>query len=332
MPGPVPAYATDVLGHPKVDACLAPEGDLSAFYVTSSIAHFRPRMWIWPRGGPGPAGHRYTPRPHRVSNARLLQRNRALVRVQAGNRESASSVDGVLASSEEARTQIRLERLAIDETAFSSFPWEPGTSKATKTPGYPTSCWRGGFAQKQFVVVLGTNYTHKNRDVAVRVVEELRERGRAISLVLAGAANSHGSSRQAEIEAGLPNDWVFVIPDVLSAERNWLLKHGGTALYPTSAEGFGLIPHEAAAFGTPTVMVPFGPFAERLADLPVAPPDWEVKTLADACLRLLSDPAEAQAQVEALRLSEDQYDWRASAAGTVKAYQSLLARPSRYGE
>ena len=77
-----------------------------------------------------------------------------------------------------------------------------------------------------------------------------------------------------------------MIPDVSSAERNWLLKHAELVLYPTSAEGFGLVPHEAAAFGTPTVMVPFGPLGERLPDLPVAPQDWETKTLADACLQV----------------------------------------------
>ena len=123
-----------------------------------------------------------------------------------------------------------------------------------------------------------------------------------------------------------------MIPDVSSAERNWLLQHAELVLYPTSAEGFGLVPHEAAAFGTPTVMVPFGPFAERLPDLPVAPQDWGVKALADACLQLLSDPAVAQAQVEALELDESKYDWAAAAEGTVRAYQSLLARPSRSGK
>ena len=129
----------------------------------------------------------------------------------------------------------------------------------------------------------------------------------------------------------MPNEWTFVIPDVSSAERNWLLKHAELVLYPTSAEGFGLVPHEAAAFGTPTVMVPFGPLGERLPNLPVAPEDWEVKTLADACLHVMSDPAVAQAQVEALMLDESKYDWAAAAEATVKAYQSLLARPSRSG-
>ncbi len=333
-PGPVPAYATDVLAHPKVDARLAPEGDLSAFSDVDIIhCPFQTpdvdlAMW-------------------RTRGRRTLVTLHDLIAFQTpayfnvpehwfeyrrGIRERASSVDGVLASSEETRTQIRLERLAIEEDRLFVVPLGTGHLRGNEDTRLPDELLARGFAEKQFVVVLGTNYTHKNRDVAVRVVEELRERGRAISLVLAGALVPYGSSRQAEIEAGLPNDWVFVIPDVSSAERNWLLKHAELVLYPTSAEGFGLIPHEAAAFGTPTVMVPFGPFAERVADLPVAPPDWEVKTLADACLRLLSDPAEAQAQVEALRLSEDQYDWRASAAGTVKAYQSLLARPSRYGE
>ena len=40
----------------------------------------------------------------------------------------------------------------------------------------------------------------------------------------------------------------------------------------------------------------------------------------------------AQAQVEALTLDEDKYDWPAAAASTVHAYQSLLARPSRSAE
>ena len=55
-PGPVPAYATDVLAHPKVDAA-SPRRAISppSRTSTSSIAHFRPRMWTWPCGEPGAA-------------------------------------------------------------------------------------------------------------------------------------------------------------------------------------------------------------------------------------------------------------------------------------
>ena len=212
-------------------------------------------------------------------------------------------------------------------TGFSSYRTGHVTFRGDESVQLPDELLARGFAEKQFILVLGTNYTHKNRDLAIRVVEALHEKGHPLHLVMAGALVPFGSSRVQEVEAGLPEEWVFVIPDVRTEERNWLLSHAELVLYPTSAEGFGLIPHEAAAFGTPTVVVPFGPFAERFSDLPVAPVDWDAKTLADACLQLLDDPAVAKAQLEALMLHGDQYDWPAAAEATVKAYQSLLARP-----
>ena len=50
-----------------------------------------------------------------------------------------------------------------------------------------------------------------------------------------------------------------VLSEVEPAERNWLLANAACVLYPTSAEGFGLLPFEAASFGTPCVHVAFGP-------------------------------------------------------------------------
>jgi glycosyltransferase involved in cell wall biosynthesis len=334
VPGPVPAYATGVLAHPKVDARLAPSGDLSAFSDVDIIhCPFQTPdvdLAMWRTRGRRTVITLHdliafqTPAYYNVSEHWFEYRQ--------GIRERASSVDGILASSEEARTQIRLERLAVDEERLFVVPLGTKHLQGHEGTRQPDELLARGFAEKRFILVLGANYAHKNRDIAVRVVEELQSQGQSIHLVLAGALVPYGSSRLAEMEAGLPNEWAFVIPDVSSEERNWLLEHAELVLYPTSAEGFGLVPHEAAAFGTPTVVVPFGPFAERLPELPVSPADWGVETLADACLQLLSDPLVAQAQVEALILDEDKYDWPAAAAATVNAYQSLLARPSRSAE
>ena len=57
IPGAVPAYAVDVLAHPKVDARLAPDGDLwHSRTSTSSIARFRRRTWTSTCGERGAAG------------------------------------------------------------------------------------------------------------------------------------------------------------------------------------------------------------------------------------------------------------------------------------
>ena len=274
MPGPVPAYAADVLGHPKVDVRLAPDGDLSAFSNVDIIhCPFQTpdvdlATWRTKARRTAITLHDLiafqTPAYYNVSEHWFEYRQ--------GIRESAAGVDGVLASSEEARTQIRLERLAVDEDRLFVVPLGTKHLQGHEATKLPDELLARGFDGKRFILVLGANYAHKNRDIAVRVVEELQRRGQAIYLVLAGALVPYGSSRLAEVEAGMPNEWAFVVPDVSSAERNWLLEHAELVLYPTSAEGFGLIPHEAAAFGTPTVVVPFGPFAERLPGSRYPPP------------------------------------------------------------
>ena len=331
LSGPVPAYAAEVLAHPKVDARLAPQGDLSAFPAVDIIHcpfqtdEVNLSQWQTKAGRTVVTIHDLiafqTPSYFYVSEHWFEYRQSI--------RKFAATVDGVVAISDDTRSQIQLERLAIADDRVFVIPNGTRHLRGNESMQLPDELLARGFAEKQFILVLGTNYTHKNRDVAIRVVEALHEKGHPLHLVMAGALVPFGSSRVAEVEAGLPQEWMFVIPDVRTEERNWLLKHAELVLYPTSAEGFGLIPHEAAAFGTPTVVVPFGPFTERFSDLPVAPVDWEVKTLADACLQLLNDPAVVKAQLEALTLHGDQYDWPGAAEATVKAYQSLLARPSR---
>ena len=100
-------------------------------------------------------------------------------------------------------------------------------------------------------------------------------------------------------------------------------------MYLTSAEGFGLVPHEAAAFGTPTVFVPFGPLGERFPNLPAAPADWGLEELANSADMLLRDPALAQQQIDAILQDTKRYDWQDTAAGVLDVYRAVLARPAR---
>ena len=106
---------------------------------------------------------------------------------------------------------------------------------------------------------------------------------------------------------------VFLLPDLPSSQRNWLIRHADLVLYPSSAEGFGLVPYEAARFGTPTLFTRFGPLQELAPDIPVAADDWSPDSLADAADSLLSDPAQARVQVESCLAAGTKYTWAATA-------------------
>jgi glycosyltransferase involved in cell wall biosynthesis len=223
-----------------------------------------------------------------------------------------------------------MERLPVEPDRL--FVAENGTDHLTgdEAGWMPAELQRRGFLAGEFAAVLGVNYSHKNRDLAVRAFTELRERGIAMSLVCVGALAPQGTSRVHEARAASRYDSdVFVIPDVSSEERNWLLRHASVVLYPTSAEGFGLVPYEAARFGTPTVLVPFGPLRETAGSLPVGAANWTPQALADAAEALVRDPALAQQQVSAALEAGTSYTWDRTAANLVRVYRSILARPSR---
>jgi len=158
----------------------------------------------------------------------------------------------------------------------------------------------------------------------------LRERGHEIALVMAGANVPKGSSQAEEALARRAGDDLIVsMPDVSSGVRTWLLRHASAVLYPTSAEGFGLIPFEAAAMGTPTAHVSFGPLRE-LIDHPSVPRQWSVDELAGYTHELLMNPSAARENVGRILRGGASLTWDETARGLVEAYRNSLARASRH--
>ncbi|WP_369140006.1 glycosyltransferase [Modestobacter versicolor] len=251
-------------------------------------------------------------------------------RVRASVRQAVRDVDAVVAIARDVAVQIRDERLSIDPDRV--FVVENGTDHLSgdETAHLPPVLSRNGVAAAPFVLVLGTNYGHKNRHLAMAAVDLLRAEGVGVELVMAGPTVPRGSTRIAESRVALRSSTAaHVLPDVTSQERNWLLRHAALVLYPTSAEGFGLVPYEAARFGTPTVHVSFGPLAEVAPDLPVSAAGWSPRHLADACRSLLLDPDLRAAQLAAVLRAADTYTWERTADLLVRTYRTALAEPQR---
>jgi len=251
------------------------------------------------------------------------------MRYRRGIQQSVAKADGLIVISHDVAGDLRRERLPI--VAERTFVVENGTDHLAgdEADQFPAELLARGWAARDFLVVLGANYSHKNRDLAIRVFRRLREQNPSLGLVLAGVAVAEGSSRVLEAIELRDTDGVVTLPDVTSEERNWLLRHASICLYPTSNEGFGLVPFEAARFGTPTVFTRVGPLAEVLDGVPVVASSWDPDELAACCQRILDDPQLATEQVTATLKCGSRYTWDETAARLVRAYRELLAQPVR---
>lgn len=323
LPGPVPPYARALLARDKVR--IGPIETLG----TADIAHrpYQPNEDFVP-GFFRQYAQRVVVTVHDLISFHIGGYSgdpAAWRRYRAGMRTALRQVDGVVVVSEDVHRQLALHRAPIPEESVFVVPngTEHLTGEEKARP--PEELFARGFTAGEFILCLGTNYAHKNRDLAILSLKELRRRGHDLSLVLAGPEVPWGSSRAAEA-AALPSDDVYKLPEVSSEERNWLLRHASVVLYVTSAEGFGLVPYEAARFGTPTVYVPFGPLGEIGGEPPVLAADWHPSSLADATEALLSDPALARQQVASCLKAGAPYTWADAAERLTSAYRTVLAR------
>jgi len=332
-----PAYARTVLSAPKVRPVVAPGGDLSAL-GRFDVAH-RPIQ-------PDP---NFTVARWRQAADRVVVTILDLIAYRIGSyhdsadawlRYRASIVagvrdaDAVVVISHDVRHQVELERLPVDDARLCTVAFGTEHLRGDESATIPDELLARGFTAGEFVVCIGTDYTHKNRDLALATVAELRRRGWNHALVMAGPTVPYGSSLAAEASASLSaqpvlDDGVFLLPDLPSAGRNWLFRHASLVLYPTSAEGFGFVPYEAARFGTPTLFVGFGPLSEVAPDVPVVAKDWRPESLASAAEALLTNATVAEGQVRACLDASTTYTWPATAASLTALYRRTLAMPAR---
>jgi glycosyltransferase involved in cell wall biosynthesis len=339
LPGPKPSYASEVLNHPKVDARQTLDPSMFGI-VDIAFRPFQPTegydATLW--------------RQHSVryvvsildviaySNGSYFPESGSWTRYRGAIDDVIAVADGVTVISGDVRTQMHLHGLAIEDERITVVPLGTEHLGSSSTARYPDELATRGFSGKRFALTLGVNYHHKNRDLAIAAHRELRRNGFDLDLVLAGPAVPYGTSRLAESAQRFADrssdSWLHVLPEVHEHERNWLLSHAALAWYPTSAEGFGLPPFEAAVFGVPAVSVGFGPLSELAGnpgagELPLQAASWAPDALAAVAVRLLRDPGLSAAHCAALMASGRQYSWESHADRLVLVFRELLATPRR---
>jgi glycosyltransferase involved in cell wall biosynthesis len=182
---------------------------------------------------------------------------------------------------------------------------------------------------RPFVLVLGTSYQHKNRVFALRVARELIvERGWEGGFVLAGRDVPLGSSvpQERAILASEPRlrERVVVIDHVSERAKRGLYRDAALVLFPSLYEGFGLVPFEAAAFGTPCLYSWRGALSEFLPSSGALPADLSVFSSAGSAERLLDSVFAREAVVADIRAASALLTWDRTARGYAEIFRRAL--------
>ncbi|HWF33204.1 MAG TPA: glycosyltransferase [Solirubrobacteraceae bacterium] len=248
---------------------------------------------------------------------------------RAANRHGLSAAERVVVFSPHTRDELLADAL-VDAARVRVVP--PGVDHRrvdARRPAALGADWPAGF-----LLCLGTDFRHKNRLFALRLLAALRQQhGWSGGLVLAGTHVSPGSSEQDEHEYMLEHPeldgFVVSLGTIDEHEREWLVANAGAVAYPSAYEGFGLIPFEAALGGVPCL------FASQSSLADVAPAGtativpWDAVASAASALVLLTNAEARDAHVHALAAAARKLTWDRAAAATVEIYREAAIAPVR---
>ena len=249
-------------------------------------------------------------------------------------RKIALTVDGVATISADVAHRLREEVPRLDQDRVQPIPLGLDHIVQESAPEHPDADLADivdRLGSKRFVAVLGNDFQHKNRDFAIAVWQRVLANGESCDLVLAGLHVKSSSSKASEERLLAKHvdlrGTVHSAGHLSSASRAWLLANASAVLYPSSAEGFGFVPYEAAALGTPTTFADFGPLKE-IAHLDGLPRGWVLDEFAADLTNLLADPQAAEQRVAELHRAIAALTWEGFASALIDFFQHVIGMPT----
>ncbi len=249
------------------------------------------------------------------------------------SRHGLSAAEQVVVFSDHTRRELLADAL-VEPARVSVVP--PGLDhRAPAEPRRPTALDRSAPPIGDgFLLCLGTDFLHKNRIFALRLLAALRaNHGWEGDLVLAGTHIPLGSSLELEQEFRSEHPQlrqsVLDLGPVSDAEKAWLVTHAGAVVYPSVYEGFGLVPFESALSGVPCVFAPQSSLAEAAPEGTAAITPWDPAVSAAATYALLSDQLARDKHVRTLAAVAGELTWANAASALVSIYREAATAPVR---
>jgi glycosyltransferase involved in cell wall biosynthesis len=184
---------------------------------------------------------------------------------------------------------------------------------------------------RPFLLAMGVSYHHKNRVFSLQVLRGLRAAGWDGRLVLAGPMPPRGNSKGTEADVLLGDTWlrdhIVDLGDVTESEKNWLYANAALAMYPTTTEGFGLVPFESALHGLPVLASRQGSLDEILPQTLESLTGYDTDQAVALAHRLLTDPVAADTQCSLIRARGLELTWERTATEVLALIDEVLAQP-----
>ncbi len=185
-----------------------------------------------------------------------------------------------------------------------------------------------------FLLCLGTDFRHKNRLFALRLLASLRrDLGWPGRLVLAGTHIPHGSSAELEQAYLQTNrdvqEAVLSVGAVDEREKAWLMARTSAVVYPSAYEGFGLVPFESALAGVPCLFAAQSSLAQAAPQATATILPWDPEASAAAAYVLLNDADARARHVSALAEAAGALTWSGAADSLVEIYRDAATAPTR---
>jgi glycosyltransferase involved in cell wall biosynthesis len=201
-----------------------------------------------------------------------------------------------------------------------------GVSGSYANPGSPDDqaavCRRFGVEPGRFAVAVGALNPRKNLTPLIRAVGELQPG--AVTLLLVGPDGYEARATEAEIaklNGAADVRRTGYLPDSQVAA---LVKSAAVLVHPALEEGFGLVPLEAMAVGTPVIAARASSIPEvvgeaaLLVDEPTQPDAW-----AQALSELIETPARRAELGAAGERQAATFSWQRSAATVLDLYRDV---------
>ncbi len=179
---------------------------------------------------------------------------------------------------------------------------------------------------ERFILSVGSLEPGKNRTTLLKAFAELRRRGVAQKLVVAGQrAWKYGADFHLAEELGLKGHVVFtgyVPPEEMPA----LYNAADAFAFPSLYEGFGLPVLEAMACGVPVVTSNVSSLPEVAGDAALLVDPRDPAALCDALERLLKDDSVRTDMRRRGLARASTFSWEKAARKTINVYREALAR------
>jgi glycosyltransferase involved in cell wall biosynthesis len=269
-----------------------------------------PRVWtvhdIMPITHPSwyPARHRHLAR----RALELIRRSHDLVITVSAAVERDLLVEGVDAE------RIRVVHHGVDDRF---------RARAT-TAEIDSSCARHGVTPGAFLLAVGGISERKNLAVLVSALERVTPAGTPPELLVTGS-HGHGAAGVLDRLAGL-GERVRAAGYLPDADVAVLMQAALAVVHPSRDEGFGLVPVEAMAAGTPVVASRSGAMPETMGSAGIQLDPDDVDGWAAAIERLRDDEAHRDDLIRAGSAHAAHFTWERAARATQAVQLEALDR------